>query len=76
MDKDLNLEETSTVEGITPADTMTTLTRGMQSSISHIEKLNGTIDVQREIISEQASKIQELTQILSQRLHSDFNSRS
>jgi len=74
MDKEF--EEPSSSDSITPADTVTTLTRGMQSSIEHIGELNNTIDVQREIISEQASKIQELNEVLSQRLHSEFKTKS
>ena len=76
MDKDSSSKEASSTQDITPADTMTTLARGMKSSFSHIEELNSTIDVQREIISEQASKIQELNEVLAQRLHSDYKPRS
>jgi|GEM_PF-3225538 hypothetical protein len=72
MDEKLNKEDSSSIQALSPVDTMTALARGMQSSITQIEELNSTIDVQREIISEQACKIQELNEVLAQRLHSSF----
>lgn len=45
---------------LNPADTASTLTRGMEISMRHIAELNKTIEVQRKIIAEQAAKIHEL----------------
>jgi len=60
MDNNLDPFSEHPNQELNPADTASTLTRGMEISMRHIAKLNKTIEVQRKIIAEQAAKIHEL----------------
>lgn len=60
MDNNLDQFADYSNQELNPADTASTLTRGMDISMRHIAKLNKTIEVQRKIIAEQAAKIHEL----------------
>lgn len=65
MDKNLAQEYESSIQGYNDVDTASTLSRGMEMSLQKIDELNKTIRMQREIITEQAMKIHELSEELN-----------